>query len=65
MLGRSVCRAIRFASADKSHLAGITPKLHENRESSLDLGGKLAVSKMTLMEIITQYINKFVLVHCF
>ena len=45
MLSRSVrCIISRSAkSVDRSHLAGVVPKTHENREDSIKLGGKLAV----------------------
>ena len=45
MLRRIVPRQLlQRAKSDGSHLGGITPKLHEDRSSSLDLKGKLAVS---------------------
>ena len=48
MLSRSVrCIISRSAkSVDRSHLAGVVPKTHENREDSIKLGGKLAVRSM-------------------
>ena len=39
-------RSIRQAS-NKSHLAGVTPKLHENRGDSKDLGGQIVVCNMS------------------
>ena len=45
MLSRSVRSIISRSakSVDRSHLAGVVPKTHENREDSIKLGGKLAV----------------------
>merc|ERR1711970_73714 len=49
MLRRIVSRQLlcQRAKSDGSHLAGITPKLHEDRTSSLDLKGKLAFDPKT------------------
>ena len=46
MLRKAVTRQIVRAKSDRSHLAGITPKSHENRGSSLtpNLAGQLTVS---------------------
>lgn len=48
MLRRATLQITRLAS-DGSHLVGITPKLHENRGPSQNLGGVLKVN----------YINPF------
>merc|ERR1711970_139406 len=43
MLSRSlsiISRSVK--SVDRSHLAGVVPKTHENRKDSIKLGGKLA-----------------------
>merc|ERR1711971_1502980 len=41
MLRRVINRQLIRTKSDRSHLAGVTPKLHEDRSSSLDLAGKL------------------------
>ena len=54
MLSRSVRSIISRSakSVDRSHLAGVVPKTHENREDSIKLGGKLAVRLMKTIKTI-------------
>lgn len=49
MLSRSVrCIISRSAkSVDRSHLGGVVPKTHENREDSINLGGKIVLDPIT------------------
>ena len=53
MLRRVINRQLIRTKSDRSHLAGVTPKLHEDRSSSLDLAGKLVVRFFLVLMIFS------------
>ena len=59
MLRRVINRQLIRTKSDRSHLAGVTPKLHEDRSSSLDLAGKLVVRFSCFNDFFDQFKIKY------